>query len=64
MHALPTYLGRIMYLLTEWATGGGGAGQENIWLEIMTKGPRVASSMRHDQEPNILPSGPSLPLSQ
>lgn len=24
MHALPTYLGRIMYLLTEWATGGGG----------------------------------------
>ena len=35
MHALPTYLGRIMYLLTEWATGGG-AGQENIWLEIMT----------------------------
>lgn len=37
MHALPTYLGRIMYLLTEWATGGGGgAGQENIWLEIMT----------------------------
>lgn len=36
MHALPTYLGRIMYLLTEWATGGGRAGQENIWLEIMT----------------------------
>lgn len=34
MHALPTYLGRIMYLLTEWATGG--AGQENIWHEIMT----------------------------
>ena len=26
MHALPTYLGRIMYLLTEWATGGGGGG--------------------------------------
>lgn len=24
MHALPTYLGRIMYLLTEWATGRGG----------------------------------------
>ena len=38
MHALPTYLGRIMYLLTEWATGGGGGrgGQEKIWLEIMT----------------------------
>lgn len=22
MHALPTYLGRIMYLLTEWGGGG------------------------------------------
>ena len=28
MHALPTYLGRIMYLLTEWATGGGGGGPD------------------------------------
>ena len=27
MHALPTYLGRIMYLLTEWATGGGRTGE-------------------------------------
>ena len=33
MHALPTYLGRIMYLLTEWATGrGGGGGRTGEYL--------------------------------
>lgn len=32
MHALPTYLGRIMYLLTEWATGGGREGRTGEYL--------------------------------
>lgn len=32
MHALPTYLGRIMYLLTERATGGGGGGRTGEYM--------------------------------
>ena len=44
----------IKCLLTEF----GRAGRENIWLSVMTHGPRCARSVRHDLEPNIFPSGP------
>ena len=44
----------IKCLLTEFSR----AGQENIWLSVMTHGPRCARSVRHDLEPNIFPSGP------
>ena len=32
------------------------AGRENIWLSIMSHGPRCVRSVRHDFELNIFPS--------
>ena len=40
-----------------WLSGR--AGRENIWPEVMAYGPSAARSVRHDQGPNIFPSGPT-----
>ena len=44
-------------LCTYWLSGR--AGRENIWPEVMAYGPSAARSVRHDQGPNIFPSGPT-----